>query len=158
MIMIRSIKQTAIITIFAVASAGPALAKKPDFTGKSERYDTEYRDDHSDLTDAMVNSLHNYFNDDRKRLVRNYYSQHKSAGHCPPGLAKKNNGCLPPGQVKKWRKGHQLPEDFVYDDLPRALLRELGRTPDNYKVVRNDRDLLLIDIGTRMVIDAFENF
>jgi hypothetical protein len=32
-------------------------------------------------------------------------SKHKSKseskhGHCPPGLAKKNNGCLPPGQAK----------------------------------------------------------
>jgi hypothetical protein len=22
--------------------------------------------------------------------------------HCPPGLAKKDNGCMPPGQAKKY--------------------------------------------------------
>ena len=32
------------------------------------------------------------------------------SGDCPPGLAKKNNGCLPPGQAKKlFRVGEQFP-------------------------------------------------
>lgn len=33
---------------------------------------------------------------------------------CPPGLAKKNNGCMPPGQAKKrygdWREGYDRPD------------------------------------------------
>ena len=33
---------------------------------------------------------------------------------CPPGLAKKNNGCMPPGQAKKrygdWRSGYDRPD------------------------------------------------
>jgi hypothetical protein len=27
------------------------------------------------------------------------------AGHCPPGLARKNPPCVPPGQAKKWNLG-----------------------------------------------------
>lgn len=40
---------------------------------------------------------------------------------CPPGLAKKNNGCLPPGQAKKldndYRSASYRPEWFGYDRL-----------------------------------------
>src|SRR3569623_1751582 len=36
-----------------------------------------------------------YFNDHHREAVRTYYSQHYGQGKgCPPGLAKKNNGCL----------------------------------------------------------------
>jgi hypothetical protein len=52
-----------------------------------------------------------------------------SGDSCPPGLAKKNNGCLPPGQVARafavgqriqptWFSGYDLPDeyrDFYYD-------------------------------------------
>ena len=37
-------------------------------------------------------------------------------GHsCPPGLAKKNNGCLPPGQAKKlYNIGQHWPRNYGY--------------------------------------------
>jgi hypothetical protein len=36
-------------------------------------------------------------------------------GGCPPGLAKKNNGCLPPGQAKKlYRVGQRFPAGYGY--------------------------------------------
>lgn len=34
------------------------------------------------------------------------------AGGCPPGLAKKQNGCLPPGQAKKLLRGQHLFSSF----------------------------------------------
>ncbi len=41
------------------------------------------------------------------------HSQHAmgwGAGGCPPGLAKKNNGCMPPGQAKKlYNIGQRFP-------------------------------------------------
>jgi len=69
---------------------------------------------------------------------------HGSKGHvgygiggCPPGLAKKNNGCLPPGQAKKlFARGQRVPlgyDGFTrYDRLPYALR-------DRYDLDRNDR-------------------
>ena len=90
-------------------------------------------------------------------IVLRYYSGKFSEGHCPPGLAKKNNGCLPPGQAKKWRVNYPLPDDVVYYDLPRALLEELARAPEGHKYVRIAADILLITIGTSIVIDAIED-
>ena len=34
---------------------------------------------------------------------------------CPPGLAKKNNGCLPPGQAKKLRIGQRYAQSYGYN-------------------------------------------
>ncbi len=39
---------------------------------------------------------------DRDRMaVRSYFRTEYVGGHCPPGLAKKGNGCLPPGQAPR---------------------------------------------------------
>jgi hypothetical protein len=89
-------------------------------------------------------------------LVRDYYSEQVRAGRCPPGLAKKNNGCLPPGQAKKWRVGQPLPRDLVYYELPSQVVVQLGPLP-GYRYVRVASDILLIAVGTGLVVDAIED-
>ena len=54
------------------------------------------------------------FGDHDRVVVHDYYANAGRSGHCPPGLAKKNNGCLPPGQAKKWALGRPLPPSVVY--------------------------------------------
>lgn len=95
-----------------------------------------------------------YFTDDRIHVITDYYGRNKSSKGCPPGLAKKGNGCQPPGQAKKWHRGDILPADVVYYEIPVPLSRELGPIPVGHKVVRVGTDLLLIAVGTRMVLDA----
>lgn len=74
--------------------------------------------------------------------------------HCPPGLAKKNNGCLPPGQAKKYAVGSVLPPDVVALPLPDSLLDLLGAAPHGYQYVQVDKDILLIGEASKKVIDA----
>lgn len=55
-------------------------------------------------------------------------------GGCPPGLAKKNNGCLPPGQAKKlYGVGHRFSSDYrgytPYNQIPYDLRRQYGLDP-----------------------------
>jgi hypothetical protein len=95
--------------------------------------------------------------EDRRTLIRNYYSNYQAPSNCPPGLAKKNNGCQPPGQAKKWRRGEPLPQDVVYNDLPGVLIDQLGLTPEGNRIVQIDSELLLINIATGMVLDAFDH-
>lgn len=96
--------------------------------------------------------------DDRDRgLIRSYYGDQFRAGNCPPGLAKKNNGCMPPGQAKKWAIGRPLPRDLAYYDLPRDLVLRLRPPGEGYKYVRAAADVLLIAVGTMVVIDAIED-
>jgi hypothetical protein len=73
---------------------------------------------------------------------------------CPPGLAKKNNGCLPPGIAKKYSIGKPLPEDVFESSLPNDLLKLLYPPRYGQKYVQVDKDVLLIDQVSRKVIDA----
>lgn len=153
-------KQAARWTALVVAGlllASPAFAAKPDGVGndKGQKHEqVEKRESsHHNHGSTQVNV---FLNDRQRSIIRDYYGQEFKRGNCPPGLAKKNNGCLPPGQAKKWQRGHRMSDDVVYYDLPRALLEQLGGAPKGHKYVRVDDDVLLMTIGTALVIDAIE--
>ena len=99
-----------------------------------------------------------FFTDGDRGAVRTYYSQHYGGGKgCPPGLAKKNNGCLPPGQAKKYAIGQPLPSAVVFYPVPSAVLVTLPPAPIGHKYVRVAADILLIAVGTSMVVDAMSD-
>ena len=67
---------------------------------------------------------------------KGHHNGHSFAGQpgCPPGLAKKNNGCLPPGQAKKlYSMGQRLPYGFngytPYNQIPYDLRRQYDLDP-----------------------------
>lgn len=96
-----------------------------------------------------------YFDDGNRNAVHTYYA---SAGHngkaCPPGLAKKNNGCMPPGQAKKWQVGQPLPTTVVTYPVPHQVLISLPPVPVGHKYVQVAGDILLIAVGSMMVVDG----
>lgn len=104
--------------------------------------------------DSLSISLH--IGNSQRTVIRDYYGGEFARGHCPPGLAKKNNGCMPPGQAKKWAIGRPLPRDVVYYDLPSSLSVRLT-APAGARYVRVAADILLIATGTGMVLDAVED-
>lgn len=133
--------------------------------GARDGYDAERRggDRHEGRSrdtrhrDGATIQLNAYFGDQERRVMHDYYGEQFRRGHCPPGLAKKGNGCQPPGQAKKWRVGHTLPRDVVYYDLAPAVVVRIGLPPAGHRYVRVASDILLIAIGTGMVIDAIED-
>ena len=93
--------------------------------------------------------------DQDRRVVYQYYRSEFSAGRCPPGLAKKGNGCLPPGQAKKlYVIGQPLPPAVVYERVPPAVVQQLAPVPPGYEYVRVEDDVLLMDTANRMVADV----
>ena len=70
-----------------------------------------------------------YFGDQQHVVVREYYGKQNSDGRCPPGLTKKNNGCMPPGQAKKWAAGQLLPRDVVFYPFSQSVVIQLGPPP-----------------------------
>jgi Ni/Co efflux regulator RcnB len=94
------------------------------------------------------------FGDQQRTLVRDYYAEDFRRGHCPPGLAKKQNGCMPPGQAKKWAVGQQLPRDVIFHNLPPRLATQIGQPPSGHRYVRVASDILLIASRTGLVFDA----
>lgn len=106
----------------------------------------------TDRSGKLAVALH--FNDRQRSYVRDYYRNQFGMGNCPPGLAKKNNGCMPPGQAKKWRIGYPLGRDVIFYDLPAALVVELGPPPRGYRYARVADDILMLAVGTGLVVDA----
>ncbi|MEO5611897.1 MAG: hypothetical protein ABIT68_03910 [Sphingomicrobium sp.] len=51
---------------------------------------------------------------------------------CPPGLAKKHNGCMPPGQLKNSLLGQQIPLAYRNGIVPLALQGLYADTPNSY--------------------------
>ena len=91
-------------------------------------------------------------------VIRQYYGQQATQGFCPPGLAKKNNGCMPPGQAKKWAVGQPLPVGVAYYALPPALLGRLTPAPAGYLYVQVGSDVLLMGSATRLIVSAVAIF
>ncbi len=175
-----TIARLAALALCSVAITLPAWADKPDFAGghkpRGEQLDHPARGDsrehgfrqhdgerqrHAE-PQADRQPGHPGFDglrfDERHRdSVRSFYAPRVQAGRCPPGLAKKANGCLPPGQARKWVLGQALPRDLVRYPLPPELLRRLGPPPAGHEYVRVAGDILLLAIGTSMVVDAIEN-
>ena len=139
---------TIAVALALALGAAPVLAEKPEWAGQGK----------GNSKNKKKSAKHAYFTDAHHGSVSTYYGDEFRRGHCPPGLAKKNNGCMPPGQAKKqWRVGQPLPAGVVIYDLPPALVVQLGVPPAGQKYVRVAADILLIAVGTSMVIDAVQD-
>ena len=141
--MLRFVPAASALVIALGIGAAPALAEKPEWAGEGKGQGK-----------GKGHQKVKHFDDDKRSHVRSYYEEEFRGGHCPPGLAKKHNGCMPPGQAKKWRVGRPLPQDVVFYEVPRALVVKIGVPPAGYKYVRVAADILMIAVGTRMVADA----
>lgn len=158
-----------LVMVVSLALAVVVQAEKPAWAGeggkggkppKKEKYspDTGGKKGYETSTSADVHiNAHVYFTDRHRNVIRDYYRQEYRAGHCPPGLAKKNNGCMPPGQAKKWRVGYPLPHDVTVYDLPAGILVQLGNPPAGHRYVRVASDILMIAVGTGLIVDAIQD-
>ncbi len=149
--------------VFALASA-PVRAAPPEWAGKGkaearDRDEGRDRGQARDRGEARERGERREARfDDRSRMaVRAYYGGEAKSGRCPPGLAKKHDGCMPPGQAKKWAVGRPLPADVVVYDVPAAVSVQIGVPPSGYKYVRVASDILMVAVGSSMVVDAIED-
>ena len=155
------------LVVGGILAAGPVLADKPAWAGggkggkedRNERRDEARGERHEDArsrgdSGATKRVSREHFEDRHRVLVRDYYGEQFRGGRCPPGLAKKHNGCMPPGQAKKWQVGQRLPSDVIYYEVPRPLVVQIGAPPSGYRYVRVATDILMIAIATGMIVDA----
>jgi Ni/Co efflux regulator RcnB len=98
-----------------------------------------------------------FFNDQQRSFARDYYGQHYGHGHsCPPGLAKKNNGCLPPGQARKWDVGQPIPRGVAVYSVPQPVLVHLPPAPYGYRYARIGGDIVLVQQQNNVIIDIIQ--
>jgi len=135
-------KRLVVVTMaFLLACPMTVFAKKP---GKQK--------EKSRATQVIV-----VFGSTEREATRAYFVEHHGRGNCPPGLAKKHNGCLPPGQAKKrYLVGHPLPREIVVEQVPAELSVRIGPAPSGYRYGIVDGDLVKLVVGTLLVVDAIE--
>ena len=154
-----------VIALSCSFGAGPALAEKPEWAGGGKHGHKKDDDRHEgrhgkhgkhDRPERREVRVGGYFSDRDRKVAHAYYGEHygRPGKGCPPGLAKKNNGCMPPGQAKKYAVGQPLPAGVVYYPVPQAVVVQLPPVPVGHKYVRVAADILLIAVGTSMVVDA----
>lgn len=143
--------------IGATIATGPAFAEKPSWAGGGKGEERGQKGKSGKGKSERQGGSERHFVDRHRTVVHDYYAKEFNFGRCPPGLAKKRNGCMPPGQAKKWQLGHPLPPDAVFYNLPPALVVEIGVPPPGYRYVRVASDILLIAIGTGMVVEAIRD-
>lgn len=172
-LIVLKMKYALPLVIGGILAASPVMADKPAWAGAGkggkdqnmDRRDEQRGGQKNERREADTKSRgdgpsaerRGHFDDRHRAAVREYYAEQFRGGRCPPGLAKKKNGCMPPGQAKKWRVGRPLPRDVIYYSVPQPLVLQIGPPPSGYRYVRVASDILMIAIGTGMVVDAIQD-
>lgn len=150
---------TAILLVLSVPTL-PALAKGKGNGGGDRdewRDDHHERDHHEDDRDEWQRDHRgdwHRFSDRERSWWRDYWRDQYAHGHCPPGLAKKHNGCLPPGHARRYVIGRPLPPGVVLVAVPASVLGYLPRPEPGYRYGMVDGDLVKLAVGTSLVVDA----
>lgn len=147
------------LALVLVGLGDPAFAGKPDHAGGSgsaKGKQSKASKSKAGSGGSVGSEGGHGFSSSQRDATFDWY--HESYGEgCPPGLAKKHNGCLPPGQAKKrYAIGHPLPHGVVLGPIPSALAILLGVPPVGYRYGMLDGDVVKLAIGTALVVDAIE--
>lgn len=121
--------------ILALAAASPALAQGK---GKGNGHGNGHADGHGHVS-AQANP---------------------SNGHCPPGLAKKDPPCVPPGHARDrddrdhWNVGDRVDEEWIIVERDRYGLPALE---EGEAYVRVGDRLLRVDREQRLILAILDN-
>jgi Ni/Co efflux regulator RcnB len=126
-----------------------------DYNSRQESRRYSSRD--SDRRSRVDIRIGGYIDDEHRRETREYYREYPRSGRCPPGLARKHNGCRPYGHARRWAMGEYLPRDVVYHTVEPEISIRLGTPPRGHEFVRVASDILLIAVGTGLVVDAIDD-
>lgn len=152
----------AVLAACALCFAAPAFADKGEHGDKHGDKEQKHADKewekaekharkHPDREGVRVGQ---YFNDQNREAARGYYGQqYGNGGRCPPGLAKKHNGCMPPGQVR-YVVGQPLPRTVIVYPVPQPVIVQLPIAPPGYRYVRSGNDILLLSPQSQVVVDV----
>lgn len=74
--------------------------------------------------------------------------------NCPPGLAKKHNGCMAPGQAKRWSRGDRWKSSYgnyyTYNRIPYSI-RHRYDLNSRYRYYYNNGYLYQVDPRTQLI-------
>jgi hypothetical protein len=131
------------------ATTAPALAKP----GKGNAHSQHAKGKHGGKHAGMRHGDSDRWTVRSDRFGRMYALD--ARGSCPPGLAKKNNGCMPPGQAKKMydvgqRYNRNFGDVWGYNQIPYDL-RNRYDLDDDDRYYYNQGYLYQVDPTTLLV-------
>ena len=112
-----------------LATSAASMASKPESAGQGKPKGQNSRGKRSQSSRSVA-----IFGEEQRQAVSRYYAGMQAKGKCPPGLAKKNNGCMPPARRKKWLIGQPLPAALVQYQVPNAVVAQIGIAPSGYSM------------------------
>jgi Ni/Co efflux regulator RcnB len=74
---------------------------------------------------------------------------------CPPGLARKHNGCMPPGHARRVVVGQALPPGAVFV-VPQRVRSTLPPPPAGYRYAVVDNQVVLVS-DNNLVVDIIRS-
>jgi Ni/Co efflux regulator RcnB len=168
----KTIQRALPLLVAAFMLASPAIAEKPEHAGgkgkggdkqeqKADKRADKQRDKAEQRADKRADKRERqeikhggYFKDEHRDHVRQYYtSYYTEKKRCPPGLAKKNNGCMPPGQARKWDVGQPVPAGVTLYAVPQPVIVHLPPAPYGYRYARVGGDVVLIQVQGNIIVD-----
>ena len=159
------------IVALAIASllmAGSAIAKKDgDDYDKGEKHSEKHErkaEKRAEKAEKKAEKRQRedikqgaYFSDQQRILVREYYTTtYSNSKRCPPGLAKKNNGCMPPGQVQDLVLGQPVPRNVTVYQVAQPVIRKLPPAPVGYRYERIGGDIVLVQQENNIIVDVIK--
>ena len=161
------------LTIASLLMAGTAFAKNQgdDHEKGGNKHGQKYEDKREKFEDKSERKAEKnagkrqredikqgaYFNDQQRTFARQYYTTtYQDGKRCPPGLAKKNNGCLPPGQARNWAVGQRVPTNVTVYSVAQPVIRMLPPAPVGYRYARIGNDVVLVQQQNNVIVDIIQ--
>ena len=136
---------------------GKHAQKHEDKAEKRAEKEQEKYEKKAGKREVVVIQHGGYFNDQQRTYVRQYYTQNYGNGkRCPPGLAKKGNGCNPPGLVRNWVVGQPVPRGVTVYAVPQPVIRQLPQAPYGYRYVLIGGDVVLVQQQNNLIVDIIQ--
>ena len=74
--------------------------------------------------------------------------------NCSPGLAKKHNGCMPPGHARRWNRGDRWQNSYgnyyTYNRIPYSVRQQYDLN-SRYRYYYNNGYLYQVDPRTQLI-------
>ena len=141
------------VVLLALAMAAPSSAALAKDKHQDKHTKVKVKDDQ---VVVKHDGEHRVVFVDADRAAYRNWGRSTYGTNCPPGLARKDNGCLPPGLAKRrYVVGQPLPRTIVIGAVPTGV--RLSPAPAGYRYAYVDGDLLLLNAATNVVADVIDH-
>ncbi len=145
-------RKSLFVLVLAAFAVGPALADGHGHGGHGGDHGRGHDrdDDHDRVVERVVIAQPRHVHE--RVVIAEPQHVHRA---CPPGLAKRHNGCVPPGHVRRVVVGQHVPAGTVFV-VPQPVLSTLPPPPVGYRYAVVNNQVVLVSRGD-IVVDILRS-